>query len=133
MKQNILNKYKFKKPFKKPFKKSLCRSIKKQSKMPYHAQKTFTLYYSTMWGAWIIDYYMDKSFPLDGWIKPCYFCNSITGNYIKYDHRKKAVIIFPLCKHCVKNSFSSLQEIYKEIKLQLKDYTFNFLQKKLLL
>ena len=104
--------------------KSLQCSHQSKYKIPYHANKRKKLYYSKLWKAWIMDYYRDSSFPLDGWLKPCYFCNYITGNFIKYSYRKKALIIVPICRKCVTHEFSSKLEIYDEMNYQLRDYVF---------
>ena len=99
-------------------------SIKKHNTIPYYANKQYELHYSTMWNGWIMDYYRDKSFPLEGWLKPCYFCHYISGNYVTYYHRHRHKIIVPICKHCFSSEFSNWIEFNQEMRLQIRDFTF---------
>jgi len=77
----------------------------KDKHIPYNAKKTNNIYYSDLFEAHIIDYYRNKSFPLNGWIKECIICDSPTGKFVKKNHFFVKNIIIPLCKHCQKKKY----------------------------
>ena len=82
------------------------------NKIPKKARKTFDLYYDNDKETYIIDYYKNKSFPLNGWLKPCINCYNITSNYIifNYNDRKIEISLCNLCKK--KNKYKCWKRIY---------------------
>lgn len=70
---------------------------------PKIAYKTYKIYYDKDYKCYIIDYYKNKSFPLNGWLKPCLICCQIMSNYEKYRIINTGeVLIVNICKNCVK-------------------------------
>lgn len=70
---------------------------------PKIAYKTYKIYYDKDYKSYIIDYYKNKSFPLNGWLKPCLICCQIMSNYEKYRIiNTSEVLIVNICKDCVK-------------------------------
>lgn len=71
--------------------------------LPKNANKTYKIYYDKDYKCYIIDYYNHKSFPLNGWLKPCLICCQIMSNYEKYRIINTGeVLIVNICKVCVK-------------------------------
>ena len=81
------------------------------NKIPKKAKKTFYLYYDEDKGIYIIDYYKNKSLPLNGWFKPCVNCNNITSKYIIFNYNDRKIEI-SLCHLCNKNIYNSYKRIY---------------------
>ena len=78
-------------------------------------------YYCNTFNAYIIDYYEDSSFPLFGWIKPCFNCSKITTSSIDYDYENKKIII-PLCNKC--NNINKFLK-YSILDNKLNNFEFN--------
>ena len=57
------------------------------------------IYYSNLFQKYIIDYYENDSFPLNGWFKECILCYTVTGKYIEHNYNDK-IIIIPMCNGC---------------------------------
>lgn len=71
--------------------------------LPKIAYKTYKIYYDKDYKCYIVDYYKNKSFPLNGWLKPCLICYHLTSNYEKYRIINTGeVLIINTCKDCVK-------------------------------
>ena len=71
--------------------------------LPKIAYKTYKIYYDKDYKCYIIDYYKNKSFPLNGWLKPCLMCYHLSSNYEKYRIINTGeVLIINMCKDCVK-------------------------------
>ena len=51
----------------------------------------------------IVDYYKNVSLPLNGWLKPCINCYSITSNYIIFNYNDREIEI-SMCDLCKKNN-----------------------------
>ena len=71
-------------------------------KIPKKAEETFRLYYDNDINAYIIDYYKNKSFPLNGWLKLCINCYKITSKYMIFDYKNQKIAI-SLCSGCNKD------------------------------
>ena len=74
--------------------------FKNDTHIPYLSNGDGKLYYSKLHKKYILDYYINKSLPLNGWFKECIFCYTITGRYIDYIYKKKLLMI-PICKNCL--------------------------------
>ncbi len=88
--------------------------------IPYHASNSGKIYFSNFLEHYIIDNYKNNSLPLNGWIKNCFICYSITENHIfkKYKNNKIGI---PLCKKCSKNNSDIV--VYFLIEKLLSKYT----------
>ena len=71
-------------------------------KIPKKAEGTFRLYYDDDINVYIIDYYKNKSLPLNGWLKPCINCYGIISKYVIFDYNNQKIAI-SLCSRCNKN------------------------------
>ena len=67
--------------------------------IPEIATRSFNIYFSKDYDAYIIDYYISKTLPLNGWIKPCINCNTYTSKYIIKSIAESKFAI-NLCKSC---------------------------------
>lgn len=78
--------------------------------IPKKAKETFQLYYDDDREIYIIDYYVNKSLPLNGWLKPCVNCYTITSKYFMFNYNDRKIEI-SLCNQCdIKK-----KKIYKRI------------------
>ena len=83
----------------------------------YYARKSKKCYYSDLWQAYIYDYYVNKSFPLFGWIKPCFYCGHVGSSFQNWKYLDKNIIIHT-CKRCIrkyKDSDAMKNSIYKRL------------------
>ena len=80
------------------------------NKIPKKARESFDLYYDDDKGIFIIDYYKNESLPLNGWLKPCINCYSITSNYIIFNYNDREIEI-SLCRLCNKNKYKNYKRI----------------------
>jgi|694.fasta_scaffold125564_5 hypothetical protein len=71
--------------------------------IPEIATKSFNIYFSKDYNAYIIDYYISEKLPLNGWIKPCMYCNKYTSKYIIKSSNTLQFVI-NLCKKCQFNN-----------------------------
>jgi len=71
------------------------------NEIPKYGKMNYKIYYSNDYEGYIIDYYENKSFPLNGWLKPCLICNHISSKFEKYKiiHTDEVLIIC-LCRLC---------------------------------
>jgi hypothetical protein len=84
----------------------------------YHGRNTGNCYYSNLWRAYIFDYYENESFPLFGWIKPCYYCNHVGSSFMTKEYMDKTIIIHA-CRRCIKKhkyNIAKEKVIYKYLK-----------------
>jgi len=49
----------------------------------------------------IYDYYENDSFPMFGWVKPCYYCNYVGSSFMTRVYMDKTIIIHA-CRRCIK-------------------------------
>ena len=67
----------------------------------YYSRHTRNCYYSELWQAYIYDYYENDSFPMFGWVKPCYYCNYVGSSFMTRVYMDKTIIIHA-CRRCIK-------------------------------
>jgi hypothetical protein len=73
------------------------------SVIPKYASGTFLIYYCDDYKGHLVDYYKNKSFPLNGWLKFCIMCRCVTSKFEKYKIKHtKEVIIVNICPRCQK-------------------------------
>jgi len=69
--------------------------------IPEKANKTYKIYYCPDYEAYIVDDYIYKSLPLNGWIKLCINCRVQTSKYIVRSYLGKPFVI-NVCSNCRK-------------------------------